>query len=116
MMELVDLDFVADMAKQLQAGLKGDRVPDGWRTLNPDKWLPSYRGAVLRHLRHAHGMRVNGPALDPETKASHWAGVAVNAMICWYLETQMAIENGSKCHCGRVITPGLKCAICFSAG
>lgn len=81
-MELVDLDFVADMALQLQAGLKGDRQPDDWKKLDPVKYLPKYRGAVLRHLRAAHTQG----AVDPDTGASHWAAVAVNAMICFWLE------------------------------
>ena len=83
MLELVDLEFVADMARQLQAGLVGDRVPDGWRKLDPATWLPKYRGALLRHLVAAQ----RGPgAIDEQTGATHWAGVAVNAMICGVLE------------------------------
>ncbi len=85
-MELVDLDFVADMSLQLMGGLKGDRQPDDWKKLDPVKYLPKYRGAVLRHLRAAH----TPGATDPETGASHWAAVAVNAMICWGLERKVA--------------------------
>ncbi len=112
-MELVDLDFVADMALQLQAGLKGDRVPDGWKKLDPVKYLPKYRGAVLRHLRAAH----TPGATDPETKASHWAAVAVNAMICFWLERSVSADDESEplrlCACGNVLHTD--CLACLRA-
>ena len=82
-LELIDLEFVADMARQLQAGLVSPRVADGWRELDPEVYVRKYRGAVLRHLvaaSHHFG------AVDSQTGATHWAGVAVNAMICGVLE------------------------------
>ena len=90
-LELVDLDFVEDMARQLHAGLVPPRVADGWRELDPREWVRKYRGAVLRHLVCAS--REFG-AVDPDTGATHWAGVAVNAMICAVLEASALKREG----------------------
>lgn len=87
MLELVDLDFVVDMARQFTAGLKGERVPNGWHKLDPTKWRELCAGAALRHMAEA---RRELGAVDPETGATHWAAVAVNAMMCWWFERSMA--------------------------
>ena len=84
--ELIDLPFLESMAKQLQAGLdKADRVPDGWKQLDPSAYLPKYRAALMRHW-----VRTDEPfAIDHETGQTHWAAIAVNAMICAYFERQL---------------------------
>jgi len=97
MLELIDLEFVADMARQLQAGLVGERVPDGWRKLDPELWVRKYRGALLRHLVATE----RGPgAIDERTGATHWAGVAVNAMICGVLERIALTATPADPDCG----------------
>jgi hypothetical protein len=84
--ELLDLPFVGAMARQLGGGLaRPGRVADGWKDLDPAEWLPKYRAAALRHLLDAE--RVG--ARDPESGESHYAAVAVNAMICAYLEARL---------------------------
>ena len=82
-MELVDLEFVADMAKQFSAGLTDGRKPNDWQKLDPAEWLDHYAGAVLRHTLAA---RLQRGAVDPDTGATEWAAVADNALICWWLE------------------------------
>ena len=91
-LELIDLAFVADMAKQLQAGNVGDRVPNDWRELDPAVWVDKYRGALMRHLVAADA---EPNAIDPKTGATHWAAVAVNAMICGVLE-RIALSKGGE--------------------
>ena len=85
--ELVDLQFIASMARQLGAGLdKAGRVADGWRTLDPADWLLAYRAAMLRHV-----VACDTPhAVDRETGEPHYAAVAVNAMICCVFERMLA--------------------------
>ena len=84
--ELVDLQFVGAMARQLGTGLvKAGRVADGWRDLDPATYLPLYRAALLRHVVGAEQSDV-----DPETGESHYAGIAVNAMICAVFERTLA--------------------------
>lgn len=85
-LELVDLDFVAEMARQFEGGLKGDRKPNDWQKLDPAEWRDQYVGAVLRHVRAA---RKGVAVTDPETGASEWAAVAVNALIVWWFEEQL---------------------------
>jgi hypothetical protein len=84
MLELVDLEFVTDMALQLTAGLKRPgRQPNGWQDLDPRKWRDKCAGAALRHMTAA---RRGFGEIDPETGATHWGAVAVNAMMCWWFE------------------------------
>ncbi len=114
MMELVDLEFVADMARQLQGGLVGDRVPNGWKDLDPLEYRDRYIGAVMRHMAAAQtapGTR------DPNTGATHWAAVAVNAMILWYFER--AADTNQPCKdCGKSdgTFPGRGFARCNACG
>ncbi len=82
-MELIDLNFVADMATQLQKGIRANRVPWGWTQYDPKKFVPLLRGSILRHLRATETGLL---AKDSDTEASHWAAIAVNAMMCWGLE------------------------------
>ncbi len=82
-MELIDLNFVRDMAKQVQYGIRGTRVPWGWTLYDPDEWVPLLRGSILRHLTAAQEETL---AKDSDTGASHWAAIAVNAMMCFGLE------------------------------
>jgi hypothetical protein len=64
-MDLVDLNFVAAMSLNMQRGIKGDRVRDGWRDMPWDAETQSlYRSKLLRHV-----------------KDRDWAAVACNAMI-----------------------------------
>ncbi len=82
-MELIDLNFVADMAQQLQKGIRANRVPWGWTQYDPKEFVPLLRGSILRHLRATETGLL---AKDSDTGASHWAAIAVNAMMCWGLE------------------------------
>ncbi len=82
-MELIDLNFVADMATQLQKGIRAKRVPWGWTQYDPEEFVPLLRGSFLRHLRATETGLL---AKDSDTEASHWAAIAVNAMMCWGLE------------------------------
>jgi hypothetical protein len=64
-MDLIDLDFVAAMAINMERGIKGARARDDWKIM---KWTPEtqsqYRSKLLRHV-----------------KDREWAAVACNAMI-----------------------------------
>jgi hypothetical protein len=82
--DLVPLDFVGAMARVFAAGLKDGREPHDWKKLDPEKWLPEYRSALIRHLESAS----RHYALD-DSGESHYAAVAVNACICWYFEKRL---------------------------
>lgn len=91
--DLVDLPFVESMARVLEAGLrKAGRVPDGWKALDPATRLHEYRAALLRHA-----VATDSPhAVEPESGESHYAAVAVNAMICAYLEAGLRRQRAPK--------------------
>ncbi len=86
-MELIDLDFVHDIAKQFLGGLVGGRKPDGWKELDPAVYREKCYGAALRHIRLA---RRGNRELDSTTKATHLAAVCANMMMVWWFEGQLA--------------------------
>ncbi len=113
MMELVDLDFVMDMGLQLTEGLSGERVPNGWHDLPPAEWRDKCAGAALRHMAAA---RRQPGARDPQTGATHWAGVAVNAMMCWWFERKSSDRVVAACIAADCTTPRSGPAYCVVHG
>lgn len=88
--QLLDLPFLGSMARVLGKGLlKAARKPDDWKLLDPIGWLQEYRGALLRHVELSD--EVN--AIDPESGESHYAAIAVNAMVCAYFERRLVAET-----------------------
>ena len=79
------------MRLQLTKGLEQPgREPNSWQKLDPDKYREACAGAALRHMTAA---RRGVGVLDPETGATEWAAVAVNAMMCWWFERQQQKEK-----------------------
>ncbi len=82
-MELIDLDFIHDVAKQFLGGLVNGRKPDGWKELDPAVYRAKCYGAALRHMRLARRGRRE---LDSATGATHLAAVVANMMMVWWFE------------------------------
>lgn len=81
-MHLLDGRFLESMARQLGAGAaRAGRKEEGWRDLDPHKWLLQYRGAMQRHAYST--------GTTDDTGESHYTAVAVNAMICAEFERRI---------------------------
>lgn len=63
---------------------------------NADK---RYRAAL-----HRHYLRTISEPYDSETKLSHWAHVATNAMFLWHFEVNRRIEDIHPCVCEKCTT------------
>lgn len=75
--ELLDLDFAAAMCNNFEEGIKGNRMPNGWKNMKPTpETMMRYRAKILRHL-HNYGTTGNPQDL---------AAIACNANILWHLE------------------------------
>ncbi len=76
---LLDFDFLEEVAKVFQDGIKGDRKEGDWAKLPPSRETESlYFDACLRHLKAAVDSKGTPRA------RWHFAAVAANAMILWY--------------------------------
>ena len=77
--ELLDLDFAAALCDKDAAGVRGERIPNGWKKM---EWTPEmealYVAKVLRHLRGF--VR----ATSPEEKRQEAAAIGCNANILHY--------------------------------
>ena len=84
-MELVDPEFMEEIAKVLTYGAK-KYADDSWKKLeNPSK---RYIGATMRHLF----ARLRGEKCDPESGFPHLYHVATNLMFLMYFERKGLYE------------------------
>lgn len=86
--ELIDMDFVADMAENFSAGIKDDRTPNDWKEIEwSEQIFDMYCAKILRHL---HELKKSyGEAEDREVLVEHHtAAIACNANIINHHETK----------------------------
>lgn len=79
--ELLDLGFAAEMCGNWEKGVKGNRLPNDWESIeqtseNKDKY-------VAKILRHLQGYVESE---SPAEMTQHLAAIACNANILWHLE------------------------------
>lgn len=82
--ELLEPAFLEAMALAMQTGLKNGRNAGDWKRLDPIKYLPTYRGALFRHV-----IASDPYAAFDGSGVAHYPFIATNAMICMYLESRI---------------------------
>lgn len=85
--DLIDPQFILDMGYVLEMGAAKYKE-DSWKEV--DNGINRYYGSLKRHMLHWR----KGESMDKESKLSHLAHIAVNAMFLYHLEKEA--QNGNK--------------------
>lgn len=83
--ELADLDFIGEMCKNFEAGLKDGRKPNDWKNIEPTPLnLNTHTGKIMRHLHNVSTMD-----LEVEDARRDLAAIACNANILYRMAERL---------------------------